>query len=77
MRTSVTDPTIDRVPRRPLDKRIGWGLSELALALSVSRNFLRDEIVRGKLVAKKLGRRVIVLDSDVRKYLASRPAKSA
>lgn len=50
--------------------KLGWTLEELAHSLSVSVPFLRLEIKRGRLRAAHLGRRVVLLDSEVRKYLA-------
>jgi excisionase family DNA binding protein len=49
--------------------KLGWTLEELARSLSVSVPFLRLEIKRGRLRAAHLGRRVVVLDGEVRKYL--------
>lgn len=50
--------------------KLGWTLEELARSLSVSVPFLRLEIKRGRLRAAHLGRRVVLLDSEVHKYLA-------
>ncbi len=50
--------------------KLGWTLDELARSLSVSVPFLRLELKRGRLKAAHLGRRVVVLDSEVRRYLA-------
>lgn len=50
--------------------RLAWTLDELARSLSVSVPFLRLEVKRGRLRAAHLGRRVVVLDSEVRRYLA-------
>lgn len=53
-----------------LDSKLGWTLEELAGSLSVSVPFLRLEIKRGRLRAVHLGRRVVLLDEEVRRYLA-------
>ena len=50
--------------------KLGWTLHELASSLSVSVPFLRLELKRGRLKAAHLGRRVIVLDAEVHRYLA-------
>jgi excisionase family DNA binding protein len=50
--------------------KLGWTLDELARSLSVSVPFIRLEIKRGRLKAAHLGRRVVVLDTEVRCYLA-------
>jgi hypothetical protein len=50
--------------------KLGWTLEELACSLSVSVPFLRLEVKRGRLKAAHLGRRVVLLDRDVQRYLA-------
>jgi excisionase family DNA binding protein len=52
------------------NERLGWTFEELARSLSVSVPFLRLEVKRGRLKAAHLGRQVVLLDSDVRRYLA-------
>jgi hypothetical protein len=54
--------------------KLGWTLDELARSLSVSVPFLRLELKRGHLNAAHLGRRVVVLDTEVRRYLAEASA---
>jgi excisionase family DNA binding protein len=51
--------------------KLGWTLSELATSLSVSVPFLRLEVKRGRLKAAHLGRRVVLPDSEVQRYLAN------
>ncbi len=53
-----------------LHPKLGWTLYELAQSLGVSVPFLRLEVKRGKLHAARLGRRVVLLDAVVRRYLA-------
>ncbi len=50
--------------------KLGWTFEELASSLSVSVPFLRLEVKHGRLRAAHLGRRVVVLDTEVRRYLA-------
>jgi excisionase family DNA binding protein len=50
--------------------KLGRTLDELARGLSVSLLFIRLEVERGRLRAAHLGRRVVVLDTEVRRYLA-------
>lgn len=50
--------------------KLGWTFDELASSLSVSVPFLRLEVKRGRLKAAHLGRRVVLLDVEVRRYLA-------
>lgn len=49
--------------------KLGWTLEELARSLSVSVPFLRLEVKRGRLKAAHLGRRVVVLDDELHRYL--------
>jgi hypothetical protein len=51
-------------------QKLGWTLYELASSLSVSVPFLRLEIKRRRLRSAHLGRRVVILDAEVRRYLA-------
>jgi excisionase family DNA binding protein len=57
--------------------KLGWTLDELARSLSVSVPFLRLEVKRRRLRAAHLGRRVVVLDSEVRRYLAEASDRAA
>jgi excisionase family DNA binding protein len=50
-------------------QKLGWTFEELANSLSVSVPFLRLEVKRGRLKAAHLGRRVVLLDAEVRRYL--------
>jgi hypothetical protein len=52
--------------------RLAWRLFQLASMLGVSIGFLRNEIRRGALVARKCNRAVIVLESDLQAYLDQR-----
>ncbi len=51
-------------------KRMAWSLAEIAESTGLSLGFLRNEVRRGALPVKKLGRRVLVLEEDLRHYLA-------
>ena len=57
--------------------KLGWTFEDLATSLSVSVPFLRLEVKRGRLKAAHLGRRVVLLDSDVRRYLAEAGDRAA
>ena len=51
--------------QRPiLPQRMAWSLPELAALLGLSVGFLRKEARRGALRTRKIGRRVLVLESD-------------
>jgi excisionase family DNA binding protein len=57
--------------------KLGWSLQELAHSLGVSVPFLRLEVKRGRLRVAHLGRRVVLLDAEVRRYLAEATEGSA
>ena len=64
-----TIPSNSEVGRHVAPK-LGWTLNDLANSLSVSVPFLRLEIKRGRLRVAHFGRRVVVLDPEVRRYVA-------
>jgi excisionase family DNA binding protein len=49
--------------------KMAWGITEIATALGLSHGFVRKEIARGALKGMKVGRRVLVLDEELRRYL--------
>jgi hypothetical protein len=52
-----------------ITKRRAWSVGELSKSHGLSDGFLRKKIREGALRARKLGRRVIVLDDDWRAFL--------
>ena len=58
--------------------RIAWSLAEISVLTGLSLGYLRNEQRSGRLPIKKFGRRVVVLDQDLRAYLTrgSEPATS-
>jgi hypothetical protein len=55
-----------------IETRRAWRLVKLAACLGTSVGFLRNEIRRGRLTARKCGRTVLVLDGDLKEYLDHR-----
>ena len=51
-------------------QRVAWSLAEIAESMNLSIGFLRNEVRRGRLNVKKFGRRTLVLDEELRRYLA-------
>jgi excisionase family DNA binding protein len=51
--------------------RLAWSVSEVASTTGLSSGFVRKEIRAGKLRARRAGRRLLVLDTDLRQYLES------
>jgi hypothetical protein len=56
--------------KKAKSSKLGWTLEELATSLTVSVPFLRLEVKRGRLKAAHLGRRVVLLDAEVQRYLS-------
>jgi excisionase family DNA binding protein len=56
---------------KPNSPKLAWTLPQLAQSLGVSVPFIRLEIKRGRLRAAHLGRRVVLLDLEVRRYLTA------
>jgi excisionase family DNA binding protein len=63
--------------RKSKNQKLGWTFEELANSLSVSVPFLRLEVKRGRLKAAHLGRRVVLLDKEVQRYLAEGSDRAA
>jgi excisionase family DNA binding protein len=55
----------------PKSPKLGWTFEEVARSLSVSVPFLLLGVKRGQLKAAYLGRRVVVVDTEVKRYLAA------
>ena len=59
------------------ENRRAWRLAEVASSLGTSIGFLRNEIRRGVLTARKCSRAVIVLEDDLQAYLDERRVKAS
>jgi hypothetical protein len=57
-------------------QRIAWGLAEIAESTGLSLAFLRNEVRRQALPVKRFGRRVLVLEEDLRRYLTDGSQKT-
>ncbi len=49
--------------------KMAYSVEEISEQTSLSKSFIRNEITAGKLKAKRIGRRVLVLNEDLRAYL--------
>lgn len=58
-------------------ERIAWSLEEVSKKTGLSLGFLRNDVKATRLRVRKFGRRVLVLDNDLRQYLnaGSAPGK--
>ncbi len=52
-------------------QKIAWSLNDISEATGLSVNFLRYEVRRGYLKTRNFGRRVLVLDADLQRYMES------
>jgi excisionase family DNA binding protein len=50
-------------------ERRAWSITETCQKVGVSRNFLLGQIQRGLLRARRLGRRIVILNEDLEAYL--------
>jgi hypothetical protein len=57
-------------------QRIAWGLADIAEATGLSLAFLRNEVRCQALPVKRFGRRVLVLEEDLRRYLTDGSQKT-
>jgi excisionase family DNA binding protein len=56
--------------------RLAYSISEVADITGVGRSILYQEIGEGRLRARKLGRRSLIFDDDLKAWLAALPPKS-
>ena len=50
--------------------KLAYSLDEVARMLGVSKGHLRNENIRGKLNLLKSGRRTLITEAEIRRYLA-------
>jgi imidazoleglycerol phosphate dehydratase HisB len=51
-------------------RKVAWSLAEISEAVGLSLGYLRNEVRAERLRVKHFGRRVVVLDEDLRRFLA-------
>ena len=51
-------------------ERLAWSLAEVSSATGLSLGYLRNEIAANRLPIRRFGRRVLVRDEDLQKFLA-------
>ncbi len=68
----MTDyPTTDKSPE--LTHKLGFSIKESCRASGLGRTTIYEAIGAGELIAKKAGRRTIILPKDLEAYLESLP----
>lgn len=55
--------------------RSAWSIAEVAERHGVSKQFIRNEITAGRLRAKRLGRRVVILLAAEKEWLEAAPER--
>jgi excisionase family DNA binding protein len=56
-----------------MDNILTYSIREAARAASMSRSMLYQEIAHGRLIARKLGRRTVILQNDLKAFLGALP----
>lgn len=51
------------------NQKIAWSLADISESTGLSIGFLRNDVRRGALVVRRFGRRVLVLEEDLKEYL--------
>ena len=51
--------------------RLAWSLTEVATSTGLSSGFLRKQVRSGSLRSRKFGRRLLILDEDLRAWLGA------
>jgi len=58
-------------------QKLAWGLNEAAESCGVSVAYLRKIIANGEIRPTKAGRRVLIADSELRRWLSDNGAQAA
>jgi excisionase family DNA binding protein len=56
------------------DNRFAFSVAEAAAAMKIGRAWLYQLLASGRIPARKLGRRTIILRADIESFLASLPS---
>lgn len=56
-----------------MNEVLSYGIADAVKASGVGRSFLYEQIKAGKLKARKLGRRTLILATDLQSWLAALP----
>jgi excisionase family DNA binding protein len=65
--------TLEEFRSYAIPSRRAHSINQVTKIAGVGRSFLYDEISAGRLVAKKAGRRTLILEADLNAWLASLP----
>lgn len=53
-------------------ERLAWTVADAAKALGISESMLRAEIARQKVATTRIGRRLLIPDNELRKFVDAR-----
>lgn len=70
----MSDHSLNTGKSPELTLKLGLSIDESVQASSIGRTKIYEAIGSGKLIAKKVGRRTIILPKDLETYLDSLPA---
>ena len=61
----------------PQEPRLAYGIDDAAHAGDVGRSTIYEEIASGRLVARKIGRRTVILAVDLNEWINNLPKMKA
>jgi excisionase family DNA binding protein len=64
---------VKKIQPNPLGDRVAYSVDEVRVLANLGRDSLYKAINSGRLPARKVGRRTLVLATDLRRYLESLP----
>jgi excisionase family DNA binding protein len=76
-RQGAMSQTLERVIGKSQGARLAWSVAAIEEATGLSQPFIRHKINLGELPAKRVGRRVLVMDDDLRAFLAQTDYKAS
>jgi hypothetical protein len=56
-------------------RKIAYSIDDVVKLVGIGRSLLFEELAAGRIVAKKIGRRTVILETDLSAWLTSLPQK--
>ncbi|HLL76228.1 MAG TPA: excisionase family DNA-binding protein [Pyrinomonadaceae bacterium] len=72
VRRGIVSQAIGQAIEKAQQQRLAWSVAAIEEATGLSQPFIRLKIHTGELPAKRVGRRVLVMDDDLRAFLAQK-----
>ena len=70
--THLTNRTSEPATSATSQVKVGYSIKEVCQAVSIGRSVVYEQIKSGALVARKFGRRTVILQPDLDAWLSSR-----